>query len=95
MTEEEMNKFAEIVSEKVINKIKKNQEEWDKQFQEEMQNMEYGVYEAKKSTDKDKLREEIQRLVTLKAECIESERYESVADIEKKLVEVTRRYNNL
>jgi polyhydroxyalkanoate synthesis regulator phasin len=95
MTEEEMNKFAEIVSEKVINKIKKNQEAWDKQFQEEMQNIEADFYEVKKLNDKDKLREEIQKLVTLKAECIESERYEAVADIEKKLVEVTRRYNNL
>jgi polyhydroxyalkanoate synthesis regulator phasin len=95
MTEEEMDKFAEIVAEKVINKIKKNQEEWDKQFQEEMQDMEAGFYEAKKLTDKDKLREEIQKLVTLRAECIESERYESVADIEKKIVEVTKRYNNL
>ena len=95
MSEEEMNKFADMVAEKVINKIKKNQEAWDKQFQEEMQNMEAGFYEAKKPTDKEKLREEIQKLVTLRAECIESERYESVADIEKKLVEVTRRYNDL
>jgi polyhydroxyalkanoate synthesis regulator phasin len=95
MTEEEMDKFAEIVAEKVINKIKKNQEEWDKQFQEEMQDMEAGFYESKKPTDKDKLREEIKKLVTLRAECIESERYESVADIEKKIVEVTKRYNNL
>lgn len=95
MTEKEMNKFAEIVSEKVINKIKKNQEEWDKQFNEEMQNMEYGIYEAKKLTEKEWLREEIQRLTTLRAECIESERYESVAKIEKELEEVTKRYNKL
>lgn len=95
MTEKEMNKFAEIVSEKVINKIKKNQEEWDKQFNEEMQNMEYGIYKATKQTEKEWLCDEIQRLVTLRAECIESERYESVAKIEKELEEVTKRYNKL
>jgi polyhydroxyalkanoate synthesis regulator phasin len=92
MTEEEMDKFADIVSEKVINKIKKNQEEWDKQFQEEMQDMEAGFYEAKKLTDKDKLKEEIQELVTLKAECIESERYELIPDIEKKLAKAIKKY---
>jgi polyhydroxyalkanoate synthesis regulator phasin len=92
MTEEEMNKFAEIVSEKVINKIKKNQEEWDKQFQEEMQDMEAGFYEAKKLTDKDKLKEEIQELVTLKADCIESERYELIPDIEKELAKAIKKY---
>jgi polyhydroxyalkanoate synthesis regulator phasin len=92
MTEEEMDKFADIVSEKVINKIKKNQEEWDKQFQEEMQDMEAGFYEAKKLTDKDKLKEEIQELVTLKADCIESERYELIPDIEKKLAKAIKKY---
>ena len=46
MTDKEMNKLAEIVAEKVINKIKKNQEEWDKQFYEEFKEMESGVYNA-------------------------------------------------
>ena len=97
MTEKEMNKFAEIVAEKVINKIKKNQEDWDKQFYEEFKEMESGVYKAYKPdlSEKEKLRNEIQRLTTLRAECIESERYEELAGIEKELEEVTKKYNNL
>jgi len=90
-----MNKLAEIVAEKVINKIKKNQEEWDKQFYEEFKEMESGVYNAGSLSEKEKLRNEIQKLTTAKAECVELEQYELIPVIEKKLQEATIKYNNL
>ena len=95
MTEEQMDKLAEIVAVKVMDKLIAKQKEWDKQFEEQMKNPEYfeGVIPA--ISEKEKLRVRMSELIALRAEKLDSEEYELLIRVEAELVEVSRKFNNL
>ena len=97
MTDKEMNKFAEIVAEKVINKIKKNQEEWDKQFYEEFKEMESGVYIANKPelSERDKLKAELDKLREERSKLIDEEEYGLIPPIQDKITDLIEKLNYL
>ena len=82
MTEKQIDKLAEIVAVKVMDKLIAKQKEWDKQFEEQIKNPEYfeGVIPA--ISEKEKLRVRMSELIALRAEKLDSEEYELLIRVE-------------
>ena len=95
MTEKQINYLAEIVAVKVMDKLVAKQQEWDKQFEEQMKNPEYfeGVIPA--ISEKVKLENEIKELKALRNSYIMNEKYELLSDVEAKLIKLEKELYNL
>lgn len=95
MTDKQMNKLADIVAEKVINKLVAKQKEWDKEFNEQFETIEYFENATPKLSLKAKLELEMSDLTKIRSTYIMTEKYELVEDIEKKIINLQKRINNL
>ena len=95
MTEEQMDKLAEIVAVKVMDKLIAEQKEWDKQFEEQMKNPEYfeGIIPA--ISEKVKLENKITELKLLRNSYIMNEEYELLSDVEAELIKLEKELYNL
>ena len=90
MTEEQIDRLAEIVAVKVMDKLIAKQKEWDKQFEEQMKNPEYfeGVIPA--ISEKVKLENKITELKLLRNSYIMNEEYELLSDVEAELIKLEK-----
>jgi|TARA_R110000737_G_C14403323_1_gene454602 hypothetical protein len=90
MTEEQMDKLAEIVAVKVMDKLIAKQKEWDKQFEEQIKNPEYfeGIIPA--ISEKAKLEMKIKELKLLRNSYIINEEYELLSDVEAELIKLEK-----
>ena len=95
MTDKQMNKLADIVADKVINKLVAKQQEWDKEFNKQFENVEYFESVVPALSKKAKLELELSDLVKIRSTYIMTEKYELVEDIEKKIINLQKRINNL
>jgi hypothetical protein len=92
MTEDQINKLAEIVAVKVMDKLVAKQQEWDKQFYEEFEE----VRNIKpKLSDKAKLELKIKELKALRNSYIMNEKYELLSDVEADLIKLEKELYNL
>jgi hypothetical protein len=92
MTEDQINKLAEIVAVKVMDKLVAKQQEWDKQFYEEFEE----VRNIKpKLNDKAKLELKIKELKALRNSYIMNEKYELLSDVEADLIKLEKELYNL
>ena len=92
MTEEQIDRLAEIVAVKVMDKLIAKQQEWDKQF--------YEQFEEAKSIEptlskKAKLELKIKELKTLRNSYIMNEKYELLSDVEADLIKLEKELYNL
>ena len=92
MTEEQMDKLAEIVAVKVMDKLIAKQQEWDKQF--------YEQFEEAKSFEppldkRAKLELKIKELKALRNSYIMNEKYELLSDVEADLIKLEKELYNL
>ena len=92
MTEEQMDRLAEVVAIKVMDKLIAKQQEWDKQF--------YEQFEEAKSFEppldkKAKLELKIKELKALRNSYIMNEKYELLSDVEADLIKLEKELYNL
>ena len=92
MTEEQMDRLAETVAVKVMDKLIAKQQEWDKQF--------YEQFEEAKSIEptlskKAKLELKIKELKALRNSYIMNEKYELLSDVEADLIKLEKELYNL
>ncbi len=92
MTEEQMDRLAEVVAVKVMDKLIAKQQEWDKQF--------YEQFEEAKSFEpqldkKAKLELKIKELKALRNSYIMNEKYELLSDVEADLIKLEKELYNL
>ena len=92
MTEEQMDKLAEIVAVKVMDKLIAKQQEWDKQFYEQFE--EAKNFEPTLSK-KSKLEMKIKELKALRNSYIMNEKYELLSDVEADLIKLEKELYNL
>ena len=92
MTEEQMDKLAEIVAVKVMDRLIAKQQEWDKQFYEEFEEVRNI---RPKISDKVKLENKIAELKLLRNSYIINEKYELLSDVEADLVKLEKQLYNL
>jgi len=92
MTEEQMDKLAEIVAVKVMDRLIAKQQEWDKQFYEEFEEVRNI---RPKISDKVKLENKIAELKLLRNSYIINEKYELLSDVEADLIKLEKQLYNL
>ena len=92
MTEKQMDKLAEIVAVKVMDKLVAKQQEWDKQFYEQFE--EAKNFEPTLSK-KSKLEMKIKELKALRNSYIMNEKYELLSDVEADLIKLEKELYNL
>lgn len=92
MTEEQIDRLAEIVAVKVMDKLIAKQQEWDKQFYEEFEEVRNI---RPKLSDKAKLEMKIKELKLLRNSYIINEEYELLSDVEAELIKLEKELYNL
>ena len=95
MTEKQMDKLADIVAAKVINKLVAKQKEWDEEFNKQMNDPDYFKGVAPKLTKKAEMELEMADLIKVKSTYILTERYELIEDIENRIEDLQKRLNDL
>ena len=95
MTEKQMDKLADIVAAKVINKLVAKQKEWDEEFNKQMNDPDYFEVAVPKLTKKAKMELEMADLIKVKSTYILTERYELIEDIENRIENLQKRLNDL
>ncbi len=92
MTEEQIDRLAEIVAVKVMDKLVAKQQEWDKQFYEQFEET---THFKPKLSDKVKLENKIAELKLLRNSYIRNEKYELLSDVEADLIKLEKQLYNL
>ena len=92
MTEDQINKLAEIVAVKVMDRLIAKQQEWDKQFHEQF---EEATNFKPKLSDKVKLENKIAELKLLRNSHIVNEKYELLSNVEADLIKLEKQLYNL
>ena len=87
MTEKEMNKLADIVANKVVNKIELKQQEWDIEFHADLQHF---VPDSTASVNihKQTLVDQIEELKEQLSQALTDENYNKAILIDKKIKEL-------
>ena len=89
MTDKQIEKLAEQISTKVMEKLVKKQQEWDADFEIQMEK-----YSGKKAKGELTLEEEIDALRATRVEYITAEKYELVPQINDKIEALQKRLND-
>ena len=92
MTEDQINKLAEIVAVKVMDRLIAKQQEWDKQFNEQFEEV---TNFKPKLSDKVKLENKIAELKLLRNSYIVNEKYELLSNVEADLIKLEKELYNL
>lgn len=98
MTDKEIDQLAELMANKVMNKLIVKQQEWDQQFNDQldqMKNEDYfeGIVPA--VTKKTNLERKIEKLKELRNSYIINEQYELLSDVEVELIKLEKELFNL
>ena len=102
MTEERMNKLADLVADRVIEKLEKKQAEWDKEFQLDMQNITmdstYPVdvsYSVKPLEPKELIERELDNAKANLKKALEREDFETCKTINDRIIELNKKLLDL
>jgi|TARA_B110000238_G_C16014665_1_gene390463 excinuclease UvrABC helicase subunit UvrB len=87
MTEKEMNKLADIVANKVVNKIESKQQEWDIEFHADLQHF-VSDSTASVNIHKQPLVDQIEELKEQLSQALTDENYNKAIIIDKKIKEL-------
>jgi hypothetical protein len=98
MTDKEIDQLAELMANKVMNKLIVKQQEWDQQFNDQLDQMKNedhfeGIVPA--VTKKINLERKIEKLKELRNSYIINEQYELLSDVEVKLIKLEKELFNL
>ena len=85
MTEQEMDYLAEVISQKVIDKLIAKQREWDMQFTNDVANIMKADPNIRMVDEEELLLAEMARLMTLLSTYEEKEEYEKAAIVQNKI----------
>lgn len=90
MTEKEMNAFADIVANKVVKTIESKQQEWDIEFQADLQHFvsDSTASVNKLDVDQTPLIDEIEYLKDSLSKALDEENYQKAIIIDKKIKEL-------
>ena len=94
MNDKELEKLADLVAEKVFDKLISKQQEWDKKFSSEMESM-YDEKHVEIVDEEDILIAEMARLITLLSSYEETEQYDKAAIVHNKIKLLEDKLNNL
>ena len=86
MNDKELEKLADLIAEKVFNKLVAKQQEWDEQFEEQMTEVSWGQMEYKKEDALKSNQKKIEELKELLAKAIQAEDYIAASKINSKIV---------
>ena len=89
MTDKEIEKLAEEMATRVMQKLVEKQQEWDADFEIQMEK-----YSGKKAKGELTLEEEIDALRVTRVEYITAEKYELVPQINDKIEALQKRLND-
>lgn len=85
MTEQEMDYLAEVISQKVMDKLIAKQKEWDMQFTNDVANIMKADPNIRMVDEEELLLAEMARLMTLLSTYEEKEEYEKAAIVQNKI----------
>lgn len=85
MTEQEMDYLAEVISQKVMDKLIAKQREWDMQFTNDVANIMKADPNIRMVDEEELLLAEMARLMTLLSTYEEKEEYEKAAIVQNKI----------
>tara|TARA_B110000977_G_scaffold112277_1_gene145489 strand:+ start:100 stop:372 length:273 start_codon:yes stop_codon:yes gene_type:complete len=89
MTDKQIEKLAEIVSTKVMEKLVEKQQQWDADFEVQIEK-----YSGRKAKGELTLEEEIDALRAIRLEYITAEKYELVPQINDQIEALQKRLND-
>ena len=95
MTEQEMEYLAEVISQKVIDKLTAKQREWGQQFTHDVANIMKANAEIRMVDQEELLLAEMARLMTLLSSYEEKEQYEKAAIVKRKIEILQNKLNKL
>lgn len=85
MTEQEMDYLAEVISQKVMDKLIAKQKEWDMQFTNDVANIMKADPNVRMIDEEELLLAEMARLMTLLSTYEDKEEYEKAAIVQNKI----------
>lgn len=89
MTEKEMNKLAELVSSKVVDKIERKQQQWDIEFHADMQHfVSDSTAKVEIVDEKQSLEAELDELSSLVSEYIHTQQFEKIGPVKERMTEL-------
>ena len=94
MNNNELDKLADLVAEKVFAKLISKQQEWDKKFSSEMESM-YDEKHVEIVDEEDMLRAEMARLIELLSSFEETEQCDKAAIVHNKIKSLQDKINKL
>lgn len=89
MTDKQIEKLAEVVSTKVMEKLVEKQQQWDADFEVQIEK-----YSGRKAKGELTLEEEIDALRNIRLEYIAAEKYELVPQINDQIEALQKRLND-
>tara|TARA_B100001248_G_scaffold96597_1_gene71742 strand:+ start:736 stop:1023 length:288 start_codon:yes stop_codon:yes gene_type:complete len=95
MTEQEMEYLAEVIAQKVMDKLVAKQREWDQQFTNDVANIMKANAEIRMVDEEELLLAEMARLMTLLSSYEEKEQYEKAAIVKRKIEILQNKLNKL
>jgi hypothetical protein len=90
MTDKQIEKLAESMATRVMELLVKKQQEWDADFEKQMENSNWKA----KGVNPDGLEEELDALRALRLKYIEDEKYELVPKINDQIESIQKRLND-
>ena len=94
MKNNELEKLADLIAERVFDKLISKQQEWDQQFSSEMKSM-YDEKHVEIVDEEDILIAEMARLITLLSSYEETEQYDKAAIVHNKIKSLQDKINKL
>jgi len=95
MTEQEMDYLAEVISQKVMDKLIAKQREWDMQFTNDVANIMKADPNIRMVDEEELLLAEMARLMTLLSTYEEKEEYEKAAIVQNKIRMLQKKLDRL
>jgi protein-arginine kinase activator protein McsA len=88
MNDKELERLADLIAERVFDKLISKQQEWDEQFNEQMTEVEWNQMEYRKEDFLKSNQKKIEELKELLAKAINEEDYIAASKINSKIVDL-------
>jgi hypothetical protein len=88
MNDKELERLADLIAERVFDKLISKQQEWDEQFNEQMTEVEWNQMEYRKDDFLKSNKKKIEELKELLAKAINEEDYIAASKINSKIVDL-------
>ena len=95
MREKEINKLADIISEKVVNMLEDKQQQWDIEFHNDLGHFVTDTSATKKASNEEVLLEELEALKLLLSQYKFYEEYEKCLSVEKEIKDIKSKLKKL